>query len=286
MPRAPSTPDHRLLQGVNRRSLDLVNAALNEGANPNRTVAVDEQGHSPTAGPRARTGNVHGVGTFAPAMSGVRPVVSLLIWAIRQGTPAIVERLIDAGADVAACEPCMGRSPVLEAARAGQVRSLRALLAAGAEVNVTDHPGETAFSWQHSKVRTVLIGAGFDLNLQGMGGRRPLHDAAMMGDAQKVRWCLGHGARVDVRDDDLATPLHLAAIRSDPDTLRALFEAGADPGAVDNKGDTPGTIAHRRGASEAGRRFQEVLTAHEQKVLGRLSLDSETNTPVRRRQRL
>lgn len=63
--------------------------------------------------------------------------------------------------------------------------------------------------------------------------------------SQCVRILLDSGWRsaVNEKDPQGHTPLHLAVGRGDPDTVKVLLEAGANPNLQDNDGVTPLTLA-------------------------------------------
>ncbi|MFD9539092.1 ankyrin repeat domain-containing protein [Streptomyces sp. NPDC060022] len=66
-----------------------------------------------------------------------------------------------------------------------------------------------------------------------------LLDTARTGDTEGVRAALEEGARVDARDEELRTPLLLAALGDHVDAARLLVEAGASPDAQDSREDSP-----------------------------------------------
>ncbi|MFE9460442.1 ankyrin repeat domain-containing protein [Streptomyces californicus] len=63
--------------------------------------------------------------------------------------------------------------------------------------------------------------------------------AARTGDTDGVRTAIEGGARVDVRDEELRTPLLLAALGDHVEAARLLVAAGADPNAQDRREDSP-----------------------------------------------
>ncbi|WNF28601.1 ankyrin repeat domain-containing protein [Streptomyces sp. C11-1] len=63
--------------------------------------------------------------------------------------------------------------------------------------------------------------------------------AARTGDADRARTAIEGGARVDVRDDELRTPLLLAVHGDHVEVARLLVAAGADPNAQDRREDSP-----------------------------------------------
>ncbi|MFB6907304.1 ankyrin repeat domain-containing protein [Streptomyces bacillaris] len=63
--------------------------------------------------------------------------------------------------------------------------------------------------------------------------------AARTGDTDGVRTAIEGGARVDARDEELRTPLLLAALGDHVEAARLLVAAGADPDAQDRREDSP-----------------------------------------------
>ncbi|MFJ1900958.1 ankyrin repeat domain-containing protein [Streptomyces sp. NPDC088115] len=66
-----------------------------------------------------------------------------------------------------------------------------------------------------------------------------LLDAARTGDTASVRTAIEGGARVDVRDAELRTPLLLAVHGDHVEAARLLVAAGADPDAQDRREESP-----------------------------------------------
>ncbi|MFD8142871.1 ankyrin repeat domain-containing protein [Streptomyces sp. NPDC059708] len=67
---------------------------------------------------------------------------------------------------------------------------------------------------------------------------RLLLDAAKAGDTDGVRAALAAGAAPETRDEDLRTPLLLAALGDHVGAAEVLVAAGADPDAPDSREDT------------------------------------------------
>ncbi|MYR37038.1 hypothetical protein GTX14_09765 [Streptomyces sp. SID4944] len=63
--------------------------------------------------------------------------------------------------------------------------------------------------------------------------------AARTGDTDGVRTAIEGGARVEARDEELRTPLLLAALGDHVEAARLLVAAGADPDAQDRREDSP-----------------------------------------------
>jgi ankyrin repeat protein len=60
-----------------------------------------------------------------------------------------------------------------------------------------------------------------------------LFAAAAKGDAATIARLASTGAKVDARDGNGRTPLHVAAFMKQRDAMKALVDAGADPNALD-----------------------------------------------------
>jgi ankyrin repeat protein len=103
-----------------------------------------------------------------------------------------------------------GHTPLIDAAKEGDLDAVKDLLHRGAEVDASSEKGKTA-----------------------------LHYAAANGHVETVKFLLEHGAQVDARDKQWRTPLMLAAIYGCNHTIQALLSAGADTHARTLVGNTP-----------------------------------------------
>jgi ankyrin repeat protein len=92
-----------------------------------------------------------------------------------------------------------GHTPLIDAAKGGDLEAVKDLLHRGAEVDAQSEKGKTA-----------------------------LHYAAANGHVEVVKLLLANGAQVDARDHEWRTPLMLAAIYGCNHTVQALLSAGAD----------------------------------------------------------
>jgi ankyrin repeat protein len=187
---------------------------------------------------------------------------------------AVVRALVEAGADVRARSDVRPRAvhtgnrygdrgadrgvvtmdlggftPLLFAARAGNVESAAHLVAAGADVNVVAPNGASALVMAaHSgngPVAAYLVERGANVNAAG-AGYTALHAAILLGDLPLVRALVARGADPNAAlakgtpsryyskdyafNESLigATPLWLASRYGEPEMMRALAAAGAD----------------------------------------------------------
>ena len=90
---------------------------------------------------------------------------------------------------------------------------------------------------------TELLEAGADPNVRVRGqyqeGQTPLHMAVIRNDVQSVKTLILHGANVNARNDFNETPLYHAASNLNIETARILLENGADVNAKGYGSDTP-----------------------------------------------
>jgi ankyrin repeat protein len=199
-----------------------------------------------------------------------------LMWAVSNQHAAVVRLLVEAGADVHARSQVRPRvvhtgnrfgdrnesrgvatldlggfTPLLFAARQGDLESARILLAAGAKVDDVAPVGTSALVVAahsgHGAFAAMLLEKGADPNAAG-AGYTALHAAVLRGDLALVEALLGRGANPNTpiangtpsryysKDWALnssalvgATPLWQAARYGDVPIMRALAAAGANP---------------------------------------------------------
>ena len=168
-----------------------------------------------------------------------------------------------------------GMTPLLFAARAGDADSVRLLVEAGASPNERRADGASALIMAAYSGRTqaaiALLDKGADPNDAEIG-YAPLHAAVLKSDVALVNALLARGAnpnarmtkgtpkRRDGEDFNLpatligSTPYLLAAKFLEPEILRALKAAGADPSLSMPNGATPVMLAAGMGSSTTANR--------------------------------
>jgi len=212
-----------------------------------------------------------------------------LMWAVARQRPDVVKVLIEAGADIHARSRSFpqivtgeetqragreelnytvlrgGSTPLLFAARVGDVESARVLLAAGANVNDALPDGAQALTVAaHSgqgAVAMLLLEKGADANAAAIG-YTALHAAVLRGDQELVGALLKHGAqpnrtimkgtpsrRANGHQFELlspllgATPYAMAAQYLEIGMMRMLAAGGADTRLAKWDGTTPLMLA-------------------------------------------
>jgi ankyrin repeat protein len=129
-------------------------------------------------------------------------------------------------------------STVADAARAGDVAAVKALLKSGADVNAPHGDGMTALHWAASNgdaaMTQMLLSAGANIRATTrLGGITALHLASQAGHTPVVSALIAAGADVNTATSTGATALMLAARGGSADTAMRLIETGADINATE-----------------------------------------------------
>jgi len=244
----------------------IVEKLLSAGANPNTAAP---SGETPLMR-CARTGNTAAVKALLARKADVSAKdnergQTALMWAVAEKHPAVVQALISGGADVRA-RSTGGFSPLLFAARVGDVESAKILLGAGAQVNEPGPQAMTALvlasASGQEEFGIFLLDNGADPNARDAAGATALHYALMRGITSLngirianyvehlfrptmsglIKALIAHKADPNIaierrvalgggRSDDVigATSFLVAAATPDADMMRLLLNAGANP---------------------------------------------------------
>jgi ankyrin repeat protein len=276
-------------------STALIARLLQAGADPN--IAPRSNGTPLMVA--SRTGNVDAVRLLLDHHANVnaREVArdqSALMWAVSERHPDVVRELLEAGADVHArsktssryvllcCQDFQsdseggaytqegGFTPLLFAAREGDIESATRLLAAGANIEDAAPTGTSALVLAAHSDRgvfaTFLLEKGANPDADG-AGYTALHAATIRGDKSLVKALLSHGANPNARqtsgsparrysgialDKTMigATPFLLATRSSQLEIMKLLAASGADVNSSLVDGTTPVMAAARRQGRE------------------------------------
>jgi ankyrin repeat protein len=168
------------------------------------------------------------------------PHVQAFLDAIAAHDLAAVRRALAADTTLARAADGFGSTALMHGAYAGTLAIMEALVEAGADVNARNARKASALHWavaDPAKMKLLLL-TGADVNARTTEGRTALHLAALqpMG-APLVKLLLEVGAEVDARSILGATPLFAAAAVS-VESTRLLLEKGADPNIPSQTGGT------------------------------------------------
>lgn len=304
-----------LLMACTNGHAELVEALLAAGANPRAALPSGETPlmAASRAGSQAAVESLLRRGADVNAAEQTRGQTALM-WAVANRHPAVVEVLLAAGADIHARSqvryrvynmggnrsagsassgipleevPIGGSTPLLFAARAGDVDTARLLLDAGADLHDTAADGNVplviAAHSGHATLAAFLLERGADVDAAPLG-YTALHAAVLRGVLRDrrvpntdpaaglplVEILLAHGADPNPRltqptpvrrwSHDFAfmnrwlgaTPYWLASKFLEIEMMRALAAAGADTRMASDDGTTPLMAAAGLGYSRGG----------------------------------
>jgi hypothetical protein len=177
-------------------------------------------------------------------------VDSDLVLAATEGDCPTLERLLQAGANVNS-RNSRGDTALCEAIGGDSADCIRALLAAGADVNQKrgeggDPPLMIAASGEDRDDRVkALLERGAHANARNDYGDSALIRASYYGYVKAVRILLHHGAKVDLKNNRGWTALMSAAANGYSDIVAALIAAGADVRLANKDGNTAADLATR-----------------------------------------
>ena len=113
---------------------------------------------------------------------------------------------------------------------------------------------EAVLSGGQTESVKALLAAGADINTKGENSRSALAFASQEGYTDIVNILLDNGASDESRDNDYGrTPLWLAAAKGQTDVVRALVSAGADVNTQRNDGISALGIASQEGYTEVAK---------------------------------
>jgi ankyrin repeat protein len=157
---------------------------------------------------------------------------NLLDHAARQGDVGILASLIEKRIETEAA------SPLSAAAAGGSDDAIIFLAELGFDLNVRPDP-----SWASS--------ADVSPDTVWRQNRNPVWAAVLNGQPVSILTLSRLGAKLDIRDADDATALHVAAAIGRLDVIGALLRSGADPNVTDKHGRSPADWASKQGKAMA-----------------------------------
>lgn len=172
-----------------------------------------------------------------------------LLWAARRGNLDDIKKLLQCGADLTV-KNAAGEDALIETVFFGKFECMQALLAAGAPVT---QAGDGKSILHHAcKLRDDIayvkriLRTGTDINMRDSIQRTPLALASIPNHFRPAKYLLDHGADIEAKDAFGATPLLRAVHYGSVETATLLLDYGADVKVVDIDG---WTILHRAALS-------------------------------------
>jgi ankyrin repeat protein len=254
--------DIRLPEAARAGDMEAVRALLAAGAevdasDPDGTTALHWAVYRDDAAMVARLIEA-GADVNRPNRNGAIPLA--LACPNAAANPAIVERLLAAGADPNASPT--GAPPIVACAGVGAESAVRMLIARGADVNAADGWKEqTALMWaaaeNHVGTVRLLLETGARVDARSNGAFTALMFAVRQDARDAARLLIDAGADVNHATPAGQTVLRLAINNRHYTLAAALLDAGANANARDKQGTTPlhDLIASRNPPRHLGNQF-------------------------------
>ena len=140
---------------------------------------------------------------------------------VKNGRPELVRYLKSKGAKLGKELKSSGTSRIWQAAKGGDLLSLKSQVTDETDLNARDEKGMTALSWAaisgHREAVSWLLSKGADVDAANLDGGTALHSAAFLGHLEVVRVLLESGSNIEGKDLKGQTALDVAAIPWSPE---------------------------------------------------------------------
>lgn len=249
--------------GGNARMIKLL---VHAGANPRQRGAFRETALHFARTPAAADALIAaGADVEAQSLHGTP-----LFAAVAGGLPAVVSKLLDAGADPDARAPERGDTPLHAAIRCSSTKIVQLLLEQGADPDVRNNDGFTPLDLaalmrekRAASLVKALIEGGATVDLADKRGHTALMHAASNGSVESIRCLIEAGANVNAATKWKENALSQAVVIGRRDVAAVLIDAGADPDIRISKSHPnrhlQGRTARELAAAGSDRRLRSLL---------------------------
>ncbi len=251
-----------LMHAAINANVDLIRLLLHNGADPNARNHSGATALMWAVDDTAKAAELLKAGADVNARSN-RGTTALLAASVIWGNTSVVSSLVSAGAHVNVID-ADGWTPLIKASSAGDVQTVRFLLAHGAnaeQVSGNFSPLTAAAWYGHTEVVRLLIENGAGVNTpDGNFGMPPLAAAAVFDREDIVRLLLARKADPNMNTKAIwaltpGTPLMLAAYTESlkPNLVQLLLSHGARADTATPEGQTALGRARQKGETEVVR---------------------------------
>ncbi len=216
-----------------RGKKDLLEFLLANGARKEDLEIRDDYGRTPLCAVSRDGGDPATIKTLIDLGADVNAAdrqgwtpIELAAW---RPYPAVVELLLDAGADLMINTPSGKR--LLGNAANGLERLFKRMVEKGAVLDVQTEEGGTllhAAACGSLRIVETLVARGFDVNGRDRFSWVPLHYAVEQGRRENITFLKEKGADLNARNSLGQTPYNLAVEREDTEMIEFLKSLGAD----------------------------------------------------------
>lgn len=156
-----------------------------------------------------------------------------------------------------------GDYPLAVAARYGNIKIIKLLMAKGADANLQSTNGDTALHFAVSAgmydAVVILADKGADINARNNEGMTPLHMNSSQGDAKITLYLVKKGADVNSVAGDGYAPIHRAAESGNLEIIKVLAQNKADVELVNSDQERAIDIAARNGFDDIVNYFRDTF---------------------------
>ena len=235
-----------LMVAVSAGTLETTELLLDRGADPNQTASSGPSAlHDAARHGKPKVVQLlldRGARVGAADYDGNTALDIALRNPARQGSAAVVEALLEGGADRDKVDPEFWRHSAPRWLGTEPIDRVREWFQRipGADQPIPDTFIEAAARNPDPAVTALLLDRGANPNTKGPTGHSLLHAAAFHGNLEVAALLIGRGANVNARDEAGSTPLHWALWTAEgAEMVSLLVDSGADVSATDDARQAP-----------------------------------------------